>query len=127
VGISIGATRLFSQLLEMNLIGAARAAVAHVLVLSVEPALAAECARMAAERREAGLNVEVYGGDDKLGKQLKYADRSKIPLALIYGSREREGRRSRQAERSARGRGHQGARARRAARRPRDQIKQLVA
>jgi len=90
VGISIGATRLFSQLLEMNLIGAARAAVAHVLVLSVEPALAAECARMAAELREAGLNVEVYGGDDKLGKQLKYADRSKIPLAVIYGSREKD-------------------------------------
>ncbi|HEY0483107.1 MAG TPA: histidine--tRNA ligase, partial [Kofleriaceae bacterium] len=90
VGISIGATRLFSQLLEMNLIDAARAAVAHVLVLSVDPALAIECARIAAELREAGLNVEVYGGDDKLGKQLKYADRGKIPLAVIYGSREKD-------------------------------------
>jgi histidyl-tRNA synthetase len=90
VGISIGATRLFSQLLEMNLIGAARAAVAQVLVLAVEPGLAAECSRMAAELRGAGLNVEVYGGDDKLGKQLKYADRSKIPLALLYGTREKD-------------------------------------
>jgi histidyl-tRNA synthetase len=90
VGISIGATRLFSQLLEMNVITAARAAVAHVLVLAVEPALSADCARMAAELRDLGLNVEVYGGDDKLGKQLKYADRSKIPLALIYGSREKD-------------------------------------
>jgi histidyl-tRNA synthetase len=89
VGISIGATRLFSQLLEMGLIDATRGAIAHVLVLAVEPALAAECARLAAELREAGLNVEVYGGDDKLGKQLKYADRSKIPLAVIYGSREK--------------------------------------
>jgi histidyl-tRNA synthetase len=74
----------------MNLIDAARAAVAHALVLSVDPALAADCARMAAELRDAGLNVEVYGGDDKLGKQLKYADRSKIPLAVIYGSREKD-------------------------------------
>jgi histidyl-tRNA synthetase len=90
VGISIGATRLFSQLLEMNLIGAARAAVSQVLVLAVEPTLAPDCARMAAELRDAGLNVEVYGGDDKLGKQLKYADRSKIPLALLYGTRERD-------------------------------------
>ena len=90
VGISIGATRLFSQLLEMNVITAARAAVAHALVLAVEPALSADCARMAAELRDLGLNVEVYGGDDKLGKQLKYADRSKIPLALIYGSREKD-------------------------------------
>jgi histidyl-tRNA synthetase len=90
VGISIGATRLFSQLLEMNLISTARAAVAQVLVLAVDPALAAECARLAAELRDAGFNVEVYGGDDKLGKQLKYADRSKIPLAVIYGSREKD-------------------------------------
>src|SRR4051812_8880848 len=90
VGISIGATRLFSQLLDMNLIGAARAAVAHVLVLAVEPTLAAECARIAAELRAAGLNVEVYGGDDKLGKQLKYADRAGIPIAVIYGSREQD-------------------------------------
>jgi histidyl-tRNA synthetase len=90
VGISIGATRLFSQLLDMNLIAAARTAVAHVLVLAVEPTLAADCARIAAELRAAGLNVEVYGGDDKLGKQLKYADRSGIPLAVLYGSRERD-------------------------------------
>ncbi|HEX2689184.1 MAG TPA: histidine--tRNA ligase [Kofleriaceae bacterium] len=90
VGISIGATRLFSQLLEMNLISWARAAVAHVLVLAVEPALAAEYAHLAAALRDAGLNVEVYGGDDKLGKQLKYADRSKIPLAVIYGTREKD-------------------------------------
>ena len=39
-----------------------------MLVLSVDPALFAECARMAAESREAGLSVEVYGGDDKLGR-----------------------------------------------------------
>jgi histidyl-tRNA synthetase len=61
-----------------------------VLVLAVEPALSADCARMAAELRDAGLNVEVHGGDDKLGKQLKYADRSKIPLALLYGTREKD-------------------------------------
>jgi histidyl-tRNA synthetase len=90
VGISIGATRLFSQLLELGLIDAARTAVGHVLVLAVDPALAAECARIAAELRAAGLNVEVYGGDDKLGKQLKYADRTGIPFAVLYGSREKD-------------------------------------
>jgi histidyl-tRNA synthetase len=90
VGISIGATRLFSQLLEMNVIAATQTAVAHVLVLTVEGALSADYAAMATELRTAGLNVEVYGGEDKLGKQLKYADRAKVPLAVIYGSRERE-------------------------------------
>lgn len=90
VGISIGATRLFSQLLEMNVIAATQTAVAHVLVLTVEGALSADYAAMATELRTAGLNVEVYGGEDKLGKQLKYADRAKVPLAVIYGSRERD-------------------------------------
>jgi histidyl-tRNA synthetase len=90
VGISIGATRLFSQLLEMNVIGAAGGAVAQVLVLGVEAPLAGEYARIATELRAAGLNVEVYGGDDKLGKQLKYADRTKVPLAILLGTREHE-------------------------------------
>jgi len=90
VGISIGATRLFSQLLEMNVIGAAQAAVAQVLVLAVEAPLAAEYARLATELRAAGLNVEVYGGNDKLAKQLKYADRAKVPLTLLVGTRERD-------------------------------------
>ncbi len=89
VGISIGATRLFAQLLEMNVLKAARRATAHVLVLNLDASLALECARLAAELREAGLNVEVYGGDDKLGKQLKYADRTGIPLAVLYGEREK--------------------------------------
>jgi histidyl-tRNA synthetase len=92
VGISIGATRLFGQLLDLGLglgLVGGRGAVAHALVLAVDPALALECARLAAELRDAGLNVEVYGGDDKLGKQLKYADRSRIPLAVLYGSREK--------------------------------------
>jgi len=90
VGISIGATRLFSQLLEMNVIGVNERPVAQVLVLAVDSALTAEYAKMATELRAAGLNVEVYGGDDKLGKQLKYADRARVPFALIVGSRERD-------------------------------------
>jgi histidyl-tRNA synthetase len=96
VGISIGATRLFSQLLELGALGAlgalggATGAVAQVCVLRVEAALGAAYAELATELRAAGLNVEVYGGDDKLGKQLKYAVRGKVPLAVIYGAKERD-------------------------------------
>jgi histidyl-tRNA synthetase len=90
VGISIGATRLFAQLLDMGIVGAADKATAQALVLHVEAPLALEYAKMAAELRGAGLNVEVYGGDDKLGKQFKYADRAAVPLVILLGSRERE-------------------------------------
>ncbi|MBL0213166.1 MAG: histidine--tRNA ligase [Myxococcales bacterium] len=90
VGISIGATRLFSQLLEMNVIGAQAPSIAQALVLSVESALSATYAAIATELRAAGWNVEVYAGDDKLGKQLKYADRARVPIAILVGSREQE-------------------------------------
>jgi histidyl-tRNA synthetase len=88
VGISIGATRLFSQLLEMKVLGATETAIAHVIVLAVEPGFATTYAALATELRAAGLNVEVYGGDDKLAKQFKYADRAKLPFAVLLGERE---------------------------------------
>ena len=90
VGISIGATRLFSQLLEMGVVSAQAQGIAQVLVLSVESQLGKDYAAIATELRAAGVNVEVYAGDDKLGKQLKYADRAKVPIAILLGSREQE-------------------------------------
>lgn len=85
VGISIGATRLFAQLLDMKLITGE--ASTHVIVLRADPKLATTYAELARELRQV-WNVEVYGADDKLGKQLKYANRAGIPLALIYGQQE---------------------------------------
>ncbi|HUS29716.1 MAG TPA: histidine--tRNA ligase [Kofleriaceae bacterium] len=90
VGISIGATRLFSQLLELNLVKVDRPSTAQVVILNVEPALAEDYLHMAASLRSAGINTEVYGGDDKLGKQMKYADRSGAPIGVLVGSRERD-------------------------------------
>jgi histidyl-tRNA synthetase len=74
----------------MNVIGAQAASIAQVLVLAVEPPLAGAYAAIATELRAAGLNVEVYAGTDKLGKQLKYADRAGVPIAILVGSREHE-------------------------------------
>ncbi len=90
VGISIGVTRLFSQLLELGLIKSDVKTTAHALVLNVEAALNDDYLAIASELRDAGLNTEVYGGDDKLGKQMKYADRAGVPVAILYGSRERD-------------------------------------
>jgi histidyl-tRNA synthetase len=72
----------------MGVIKADEASIAQVLVLNVEAGLAGEYAAMATELRAAGINTEVYGGDDKLGKQMKYADRAKVPLAILVGGRE---------------------------------------
>jgi histidyl-tRNA synthetase len=90
VGISIGATRLFSQLIELGLIKAEAKGTSQVVVLNVEAALAPEYLAIAKDLRAHGINTEVYGGEDKLGKQMKYADRSGAPVAVLLGSRERD-------------------------------------
>jgi len=88
VGISIGVTRLLSAMLENQ--GEVKRSVAQAIVLNFDPQLADEYARIATELRAAGLNVEVYGEDDKPGKQFKFANNSGIPIAIVMGSRERE-------------------------------------
>ncbi|MEO6771613.1 MAG: histidine--tRNA ligase [Kofleriaceae bacterium] len=90
VGISIGATRLFAQMLEAEKANPKKRSIAQAIILNFDPALATEYAQLASELRAAGLAIEVYGEDDKPGKQFKYADRSGTPIAIIMGSRERE-------------------------------------
>lgn len=86
VGISIGITRLLSHLLESPaFVGATTT---HVIVLNVDAKLSTEYAKIATELRAAGLNVEVFVGEQKLGKQFQFADKSRIPLAVVVGGNE---------------------------------------
>ncbi|HSK38200.1 MAG TPA: histidine--tRNA ligase [Arenibaculum sp.] len=87
VGISIGATRLFYQLREAGVIGAA-ASTAKVLVTQLDPSLADRCLAAAADLRSAGINTEVAPEPAKLARQLKYADRAGIRFAVLIGSDE---------------------------------------
>jgi histidyl-tRNA synthetase len=90
VGISIGATRLFSQLVELGLVKADVKTTAQVLILNVEAPMAKDYLALANQLRAHGIRTEVYGGDDKLGKQMKYADRAGVPVTILVGSRERD-------------------------------------
>jgi histidyl-tRNA synthetase len=78
VGISIGVTRLFWQLDQLGKLPHAAGATAHVLIIH-----SAHAAALATRLRAEGLNVEVYASDDKLGKQLKYADRARVPFVVF--------------------------------------------
>lgn len=88
VGLSIGLTRLFDQLRSCNLLPAIPGSV-HILITQMDAALGAEYLAVAAELRRAGLNVENYLEPAKLDKQLKYADKCGIPLAILMGSDEK--------------------------------------
>jgi len=63
---------------------------AQVLVCWVDEAARLESLRLAGSLRQIGLQVEWYPAAERLPRQLKYADRLKIPLAIIVGSRELE-------------------------------------
>ena len=88
VGISIGATRLFYQLMDAGLIKDA-GATAEVLVTQMDAALGPDYFRMAAELRAAGLNTEIQLEGGKIAKQMKYADKAGIPVVILMGSDEK--------------------------------------
>lgn len=88
VGASIGVDRLFAAMQKLGLIELV-ASTAQVLVTIMEPARLNEYQRLTRLLRQAGINTELYLGEEKgLGKQLQYANRQQIPLAVIIGSEE---------------------------------------
>ena len=88
-GASIGVDRLLAALIKLGRTGKRRAT-AHVLVTVIDAGLMDEYLAMTFELRRAGVPAELYLGSEKgLGRQIKYADRSGIPLVLIYGSDEK--------------------------------------
>ncbi|WP_448188667.1 histidine--tRNA ligase [Azospirillum sp. sgz301742] len=88
VGISIGATRLFYQLMEAGLFPEG-GATAEVLVTQMDAALAPDYFRMAADLRAGGLNTEIQLEGGKIAKQMKYADKAGIPVVVLMGSDEK--------------------------------------
>jgi histidyl-tRNA synthetase len=87
VGISIGLTRLFWQLREAGLLKAADSAV-QVLVTLMDDAQLPVCLALAKDLRDAGIATEAALEGGKLGKQLKYADRTGIRFAVVAGENE---------------------------------------
>lgn len=88
VGISIGLTRLYDVLSSTGLLPKITSSV-QALVTQLDQSLSADYLALAAELRRAGLNVEQYLEPAKLDKQLKYADKSGIPYAILLGPDEK--------------------------------------
>lgn len=87
VGISIGLDRLLSALIENEIIETPVSAT-QVLVTVFSADQRLESMKMAHDLRQKGINTEVYLEDDKLGKQIKYADKAQIPYVIIAGPEE---------------------------------------
>src|ERR1700720_1691604 len=89
-GASLGVDRLLGALMHLGRAGGKKAT-AQVLVARIDRALEEECLAMTWELRRAGIPAELYLGMEKgVGKQIKYADLTGIPIVLLYGSTEKE-------------------------------------
>ena len=86
-GASIGVDRLMSALKQL-LPPDASAYSAPVLVTTMDPSLMPEYQKLVFEIRSAGIPAELFTGSGGFRKQLKYADRRNLPLAVICGEDE---------------------------------------
>ncbi len=87
VGISIGLTRLFYQLNELDLLKVDKTSISDVLVVSMSDDISA-CLPVASAFRKEGIHTEVYMNNKKLKAKFKYADKLKIPYMAIIGEEE---------------------------------------
>ena len=87
VGISIGLTRLFFKLNEMNLIKDTKKSVADLLIIPMVEDLSIPI-KLATRLRNNGIRTEVYLNNKKLKAKFKYADKLQIPYVIVIGENE---------------------------------------
>lgn len=87
VGMSIGLTRLFFILNDLNLIKADNKSISKVLIISMiedlKPAI-----ETANTLRKANINTEIFFDNKKMKAKFKYADKLKIPYVIVIGEDE---------------------------------------
>ncbi len=87
VGISIGLSRLFFQLVDNNIISAENESISDVLIVSMKDEYEL-CAEVATKLREVGLNIQLNIEEQKLGKKFRNADNLHIKYVIIIGEDE---------------------------------------
>lgn len=89
VGISIGLTRLFYQLNQMNAVKSKRNSISDVLIIPMAEEDVGECLKVASKLREEKINTDLFLENAKIKKKMKYADKWNIPYVIIVGEEER--------------------------------------
>ena len=87
VGVSIGLTRLFYKLNELNLIKAEKKSISDVLIIPMVEDLSVPI-NLATKLRNNGIKTEIYLNNKKLRAKFKYADKLEIPYVIVVGEDE---------------------------------------
>ncbi len=88
VGISIGLTRLFYQLMEAGIIKTIDNSLTRVLVIPMDGYFD-EGIELASKLRNEEIFTQVYLEKIKLGKKFNYADKLGIPFVIVIGEEEK--------------------------------------
>lgn len=90
VGISFGADRIFDVLNQLDLYPKEMLQDVQLLFINFGETEAAQCLRLAAQTRAAGIRTAVYPDAVKMKKQMSYASACGIPFVALIGSGEIE-------------------------------------
>lgn len=88
IGISIGLTRLFSQLLDAGVIKTDEGSLAQVLIIPMNSSVFDAALKTASAMRNAEIKTDVYLLEKGMKPKMKYADRLGIHFAAIIGEDE---------------------------------------
>lgn len=88
IGISIGLTRLFSQLKEEKVIEAGKKSLVEVLVVPMGPEQMPQALLAAQQLRQADIKTDVYYQQKGMKQKMKYAGKLGIPYVMLIGEEE---------------------------------------
>ncbi len=88
IGISIGLTRLFSQLKEEKVIEATKKSLVDVLVIPMGPEQMPQALSAAQQLRQADIKTDVYYQQKGMKQKMKYAGKLGIPYVMLIGEEE---------------------------------------
>ncbi|MDZ4716354.1 MAG: histidine--tRNA ligase [Cytophagales bacterium] len=88
VGFSFGVDRLYDAMEELNVFTEEAKIGSRVLVCHLDKDGLSHGLGVVQALRNQGVAAEIYPDSSKLKKQLEYADRKKIPFAIVIGSEE---------------------------------------
>ena len=87
VGLSIGLTRLFSKLSELEILKEKNKSISKVLIVSMTENIDMAL-KVGTILREAGINSDIYLENKKIKAKFKYADKLEIPYVIVIGEEE---------------------------------------
>ena len=90
IGISIGLTRLFSQLKEEKIIESDRNSLLDVLVIPFDDNYMDYTLKVVNNLRDNSFKVDVYYGNKGMKQKMKYANRLGVPYVILIGTDEVE-------------------------------------